>query len=139
MLPKNILLLISTIQLYKTKNSHLVRDCKHVFIGRFFKNDINLLNECLLIYGTIDMNGYTINRQGNLYLTDGILNLNGGKLNIDGDFAIAGVEYITDSGIKTPTFYSTGAMLQMTNISDYIKIGGDFINFGSSTIQTEHP
>jgi hypothetical protein len=106
--------------------------------GFTLQNDINLLNECLLIYGTIDMNGYTINRQGNLYLTDGILNLNGGKLNIDGDFAIAGVEYITDSGIKTPTFYSTGAMLQMTNISDYIKIGGDFINFGSSTYDTAY-
>ena len=79
-----------------------------------------------------------IHTYGYVNLQYGTLNINGHRLEVDGDFIIANVENFTENGVTTPRYYSTTAVLQMTDPADYVKINGDFISYAGSSYNTSY-
>ena len=73
--------------------------------------DYYLLGNC-----TLDAAGYTIAVGGNFYQRQGTFNVNGGTVNIIGDYIIE-----KEDGSRA------NSILQMTNTSDYITVGGNFL------------
>ncbi|HEY9059942.1 MAG TPA: fibronectin type III domain-containing protein, partial [Pseudobacteroides sp.] len=67
--------------------------------------------------GTIDLNGYKLTVNGSLIQTGGTVNVNGGLLTIDKDYRIE-----NNGGY-------VWAVLNMTNVYDYVKVGGTFSTY----------
>ncbi|WP_242853128.1 fibronectin type III domain-containing protein, partial [Pseudobacteroides cellulosolvens] len=64
--------------------------------------------------GTLDLKRHSIYVYGSLNQTGGTMYIDGGKLEVSGNYTI-----------KNPSYY-TYAYLKMTNETDYVKIGGSF-------------
>lgn len=73
--------------------------------------------------GTLDLNGYTLTVKGNVYLgTSSVityLNINKGKLYVDGNF-----------NISTSNGTGNYGVLQMLNVDDYVLVKGNFLARG---------
>jgi len=76
--------------------------------------NVNLVN-------SLDLNGFKLTVKGNLYQTDGTLNINSGTLEVEGDYIIGTIEGGTVDSI-----------LSMSNSRDYVKVHGDFVSNTSS-------
>lgn len=77
--------------------------------------------------GRFDLAGQTLTIEGDLYQQDGGMILNGGRLEVTGDYHLQAKDsngkYILP--IKNDDIYSKG-YIHMVNDKDYVKIGGDF-------------
>jgi hypothetical protein len=71
----------------------------------------------------VDLNGCTLTINGDLIQAGGILKINGGKLNISGDYRMQNEL----NGNESPS----NSLLNMTNASDYVTVGGSFITFSN--------
>ncbi len=80
--------------------------------------------------GTLKLSGSTFKVKKDLIHTSGTINVSGGTLDIPGDYYIAGSRTSDESGVETVTACS--AILMMTNDSDTVKIGGDFLTASST-------
>jgi hypothetical protein len=65
---------------------------------------------------TVDINGMEMTIGGSLYHRNGNLNINGGTVDITGDYLIESAEGSYCNGYLT-----------MTNINDYVSVGGNFL------------
>jgi fibronectin type 3 domain-containing protein len=74
---------------------------------------------------TIDLNGYSMTIEGDLVQEGGILKINGGTLNISGDYLIQNDQSSGGS--------QCSALLVMTNSSDCITVGGDFVTYSTDS------
>jgi hypothetical protein len=67
--------------------------------------------------GPIDLNGYKLKVKGDLIQTGSTLYINGGQLEVEGDYRIENNgDYVF-------------AYLKMVNESDYVKVGGSFSTY----------
>ena len=78
-------------------------------------NENRVYGDLYIQSGTIDLNGYRLTVEGNLYQSGGTLYINGGELYVSGNYRI-------DNGSGG----YTSAIFKMVNEADYVKIGGDF-------------
>ena len=77
--------------------------------------------------GTFDLDGHTMNINGDLNQPDGYVNVNGGTLNIDGAYNL--YEETVDSATGQPKKIG-GGTLQMNNTTDVVNVKGDFVTYG---------
>ena len=70
--------------------------------------------------GTLDLNGYRLTIRGNLIQPGGVLKINGGRLEVSGN-------YVMKTGNWSESY------LNMTNESDYVLVGGNFITNSSNS------
>ena len=77
--------------------------------------------------GTLDLNGGTLTVTGNLYQQDGIIFLDGGKLDVSGSYYLAG----EGSNYTSKVYKSTPGVIQMNDARDKIYIGADFVTASS--------
>lgn len=100
------------------KNSNIEIDSN--IRGWTLQEDTVIDNDTKLkLYGPLDLNGYKLTVKGNLqqdsyYYTNAGLNINGGTLEVQGDYTI------------------TNGYLKMTNAKDKVIVGGDFVTLTSS-------
>jgi len=90
---------------------------------------LNVSGDVIHTNGTINLGGGTLNVAGDVIQTGGTMNINGGRLNVSGDYIIAMVFVETDGSV---TYTPSNGILQMTNLSDYVYVGGDFITRSSN-------
>lgn len=69
--------------------------------------------------GNADLNGHTLTVSGNFYHTNGTMYLNGGRLEISGDYTLA-------EGHGTSVLSKSSGSLFMENENDYVLVGGNF-------------
>ena len=88
--------------------------------------------------GTVNLNGYTLTVTGTLRQTGGTLTLNGGatqrgapNLNIGGDFLVMTSGTRNADGTWSSVVTSTGCVYS-TNVGDWIRVGGEFVQAGYS-------
>ncbi|HPT92065.1 MAG TPA: hypothetical protein PKW03_11075, partial [Acetivibrio sp.] len=86
--------------------------------------DMVVTGNLLLTAGIVDLNGFKLTVKGDLRQTSGKLTINAGCLEIEGDYFI-----------ETAEGGSANSYLVMSNSSDYIKVGGDFVT-NTSNIHT---
>ncbi|TYQ15727.1 UNVERIFIED_CONTAM: dockerin type I repeat protein [Acetivibrio alkalicellulosi] len=94
-------------------------------------SDLSLSEDKLVIgnleitEGVLNLNGYTLKVQGDLIQNGGIVNINGGNLEVDGDYRIGNENnYVR-------------AILTMTNAKDRVFVGGSFKTY-STVIHSRH-
>ncbi|MCL1902784.1 MAG: S-layer homology domain-containing protein [Oscillospiraceae bacterium] len=96
--------------------------------------------------GTIDLNGHTLTITGdfiqgspNTGSTVAIMKINGGTLNIGGDYRIQ--SRTVDSSTSEVTYGDCKATLRMEDDSDYARVAGDFIAYSSrlNTYSSNNP
>ncbi len=93
--------------------------------GWTLKDDITFVNGLPNgMVGTFNLDGHTLKINGDFCQSDGsaVMNINGGRLEVDGDYIVAKV--VTSDG-KT-TYNTTYANIVMENDADYIKVTGSF-------------
>lgn len=86
--------------------------------------DLDISGDLTFTVDTFDLNGHTVNVNGNLNHTAGMVKINTGTLNITKDYRIV---RDADSAVYT---VSTG-ILNMTQKEDTVSVGGDFITMTS--------
>ena len=76
----------------------------------------------ILIGDTLDLNGHTLTIKGNLIQYSGIVDVNGGRLEIEGDYRIQKEQIVNGN-----TQYSASSgKLKMVNSDDYVLVKGGF-------------
>lgn len=92
---------------------------------------INTGNQFTFTGGIWDFGGSTVQIKNDLLQTGGTMYLNGGKLNVPGDYYIAGSRSIGDDGEEdvTQTSSSKDAYLEMVKAADEVRVGGDFLTY----------
>ncbi len=92
---------------------------------------INTGDQFTFTEGIWDFGGSTVQIKNNLLQTGGTIYLNGGKLNVPGDYYIAGSRSIGDDGEEdvTQTSSSKDAYLEMVKDADEVRVGGDFLTY----------
>ncbi|HEY9061790.1 MAG TPA: fibronectin type III domain-containing protein [Pseudobacteroides sp.] len=93
-------------------------------MGWKLTKDETIDGDLYLAEDVLDLNGYTLTVKGNLVQSGGTVYINGGKLFVSGDYRIQTAAKAADGTISFS--YSNG-FLKMVNDSDYIEIGGNFI------------
>ena len=92
------------------------------YLGWTLNEDTEIDGDVRLIGDTLDLNGYTLKIKGNLIQSAGVVNVNGGKLEIEGDYRIQKEDIVNEN-----TQYSASVgKLVMTNEQDYVLVGGSF-------------
>ncbi len=88
----------------------------------------------LTVNANIDINGYTLTVNGDLYQSGGTLLVHDGSLIIGGDYRLYGrLTYDDDKAEVYWGSYKGSPTLRMTYENDYIYVGGDFYNaFGAA-------
>ena len=76
----------------------------------------------VLMNADVDLSSGAFNVDGNFHQVDNTLYVNGGELNVQGNYSIEGTERNEDGEMK-PSY----GKIKMTNNSDKITIKGDFI------------
>ena len=89
--------------------------------------DLTTYGSLILEGGTLDLNGHTLNIGSHVYQKGGVMNINGGRLNVGGNYYMTGSVTVNNNGEKTYTSSSGG--LLMTNKNDYVCVGGDFVKY----------
>ena len=74
-----------------------------------------------LMDGVLDLNGFTLHVKGNLIQASGMLFVNGGSLIVESDYRL---QYRT--GNEEYTYDSGKGVLRMTNSNDIVQVKGDF-------------
>ena len=92
---------------------------------------INSGDQFIFTEGTLDFGGSTVQIKNDLLQSGGTIYLNGGKLNVPGDYYIAGSRSIGTDGneIVTQTSSSKDAYLEMAKDADEVRVGGDFLTY----------
>lgn len=88
--------------------------------GWKLSEDTVLEDDLYLIMDELDLNGYSLKINGNLYIGAGSVNVNGGKLEVTGDLRIQRYD-------GNGSFSESNGKLIMVNEEDCIKVGGDFV------------
>ena len=88
------------------------------------EEDTVIEGDLILIDDTLDLNGYKLSIKGNLIQYSGVVYVNGGELNITGDYRIQKEEIV--EGNKQ--FVTGSGMLKMNNSNDKVLVNGSFIN-----------
>ncbi|MBP5493557.1 MAG: AHH domain-containing protein [Lachnospiraceae bacterium] len=97
------------------------------YLGWTLNEDTEIDGDVRLLGDTLDLNGYTLKIKGNLIQSAGVVNVNGGKLEIEGDYRIQ-----KDDIVNENIQYSASiGKLVMTNEQDYVLVGGSFYNQSS--------
>lgn len=82
--------------------------------------NLDITGNLVVLDNTINLNGYSVNINGDLYHHSGVIAINTGNLNITGNYLIVNDE---DSAVYT---VSSG-ILNMTNEGDKVVVDGNFI------------
>ncbi|MGN0386256.1 MAG: fibronectin type III domain-containing protein, partial [Lachnospiraceae bacterium] len=91
-------------------------------IGFTLEEDRVIEGDLFLTEDTIDLNGHSLTVKGNFIQSGGDVLLNGGSLSVEGDYRIQ--SYTTTGNSMT---YGTGSgRLMMVNENDRLKVGGTF-------------
>lgn len=93
--------------------------------GMTLTQDVETFEDLYLSGGILNLNGHTLKVSGNLYQTGGIVKINGGTLEVEGDYRLQG-QYENENG-ETEYAGTTGC-LQMESDKDLVKIHGSFYN-----------
>ncbi|MDE6592071.1 MAG: PKD domain-containing protein [Oscillospiraceae bacterium] len=93
--------------------------------NRTLTEDIEIGGGLYLNGGTLNLNGHTLTVNGDMYVSYATLNINKGKVYVDGNF-----------GLSTSSGGTSGGYLTMTNAEDYICVNGDFLVYSSSAYNT---
>ena len=97
----------------------------------YYKNKITTtltLKQDMVLYGNVlmsanvNLNGHTLTIYGNLRQTAGYMYINGGKLNVTGDYKIQVQKEDGSTGDSSGT-------LNMLTDEDYVYVGGDFYQY----------
>ncbi|MHC1685189.1 MAG: PKD domain-containing protein [Clostridiaceae bacterium] len=75
-------------------------------------------------YDTLDLNGHKLTINGNLIQSSGTVFINGGQLNVTGDYRIQTANRGNDGSVS---YGNSMGYLKMINDSDFVQIGGDFL------------
>jgi hypothetical protein len=87
------------------------------------EKDETIDGDYTILSENVDLNGHTFTINGDLIQAGGILKINGGKLNISGDYRMQNEL----SGYD----YQSNGLLDMTNDADYVTVGGNYISYSS--------
>ena len=87
------------------------------------------VNSGITIKGDFDLSAHTVNIHGNLLQTAGMLYINGGELDVNGDYYIAGKREIEDDG--TETIAEGYGCLKMVKATDKVRVTGKFLTFSN--------
>lgn len=93
------------------------------FISTFLLHD-NVYTNVDLKSGTIDLCGRTVHIYGDFIQEGGTININGGRLIVDGNYRIQSLTKYSDG---TVTYSCSSSILKMTNTSDYVSVGESFV------------
>jgi chitodextrinase/formylmethanofuran dehydrogenase subunit C len=93
-------------------------------MGWKLTKDETIDGDLYLAEDVLDLNGYMLIVKGNLVQSGGTVYINGGKLFVSGDYRIQTAAKAADGTI---TFSYSNGFLKMVHDSDYIEIGGNFI------------
>uniref|UniRef100_UPI0038657BF2 hypothetical protein n=1 Tax=Methanobrevibacter sp. TaxID=66852 RepID=UPI0038657BF2 len=96
--------------------------------GHKLQNDETIQGDFYLVGDELDLNGKTLTITGNLIQGAGTVKVNGGELNIGGDYIIR--SYTLDENNSPIYHYSLGELV-MTNANDEVNVSGNFV-MGSS-------
>ena len=91
--------------------------------GWTLERDQTIDGDLYLIGDELNLNGHTLTVTGNLVQGAGRVNVNNGTLNVEGDYRL---QSYTISNEEKVYNYSVGQLV-MTNESDRVNIGGDFV------------
>ena len=91
--------------------------------GYTLKEDVTIEGDYILTADTLDLNGHSFTVKGNLIQQGGVVRVNGGKLNIEGDYRI---QTVKESEEKSGYGASSGS-LRMNSDKDIVIVEGDFI------------
>ena len=106
------------------KNSNVIFDSS--IVGWTLQEDTTLGNGLENgMSGTFNLNGHKLIINGNLYQSDGRIDINGGALEVHGDYRIQ--EYRYDSTTEKMVFTTSAGCIEMNQASDRVSIDGDFI------------
>ncbi len=86
--------------------------------------DMHTYGSLIIEGGTLDLNGHTLTVDGNILQSGGTMNINAGTLNVGGDYSIAGS--VTTNGAGDKVYTSSSGILKMIYPSDYVCVDGDF-------------
>ena len=83
------------------------------------------VNGDMISTSDIDLDGGTLTVTGTLYQQSGVLNVNTGKLDVKGNYYIAGADSDFREGHET--YAVTSGRMTMSKAADEVKVGGDFV------------
>lgn len=92
-------------------------------IGWTLEKDETIEEDVVLAYGQLNLNGHTLRIAGDFIQNGGTVEVNGGELIVDGDYAIS-IRKEKDGTYENGK--STG-IIKMNNDMDHILVNGDFI------------
>ncbi|NLD49944.1 MAG: hypothetical protein GX660_22605, partial [Clostridiaceae bacterium] len=73
--------------------------------------------------GAFNLNGYKLNVNGNVIISGGTLNVNGGQISISGDLRLQAEGRANDGSV---TYGNGYGQLKMVNATDYVLVGGGY-------------
>lgn len=88
--------------------------------GWRLEEDMVIQDDLYIVMDDLDLNGHKLEVNGNLYIGAGDVKVNGGTLNVSGDLKIQGWD-------GRETFSSGNGMLVMTDPEDHVLVGRDFV------------
>ncbi|MGN0612631.1 MAG: dockerin type I domain-containing protein [Porcipelethomonas sp.] len=91
-----------------------------LFYNLKLRTPLNITGDLIICGDVIDLNGYQVTVNGNLYQHSGKILVNTGKLDVTGDYLLVQDQ---DSAVYSVSY----GILSMTNDGDYVSVGGDFI------------
>jgi len=108
----------SEIGIRKLKGNYkVIGELKLICLESPILGDVTIDGDLTIMGGLLDLDGHELNVTGNLtqdYVQPNTVKINGGRLNVYGDYTIEG---------ELGREYS---ILEMTNEDDYVFVGGDF-------------
>ncbi len=88
--------------------------------GWRLEEDMVIQDDLYIVMDDLDLNGHKLEVNGNLYIGAGDVKVNGGTLNVSGDLKIQEWD-------GKETFSSGNGMLVMTDPEDHVSVGRDFV------------
>ena len=103
------------------KSGTLLRETEGI-TGYTLTEDEVYNGDLWLIDGTLDLNGKTLQVQGDIYAENGTIDIHGGTLLVDGDFRMQGYRKNNGEG----QFTESAAILKMEQTESRLSVKGDF-------------
>ncbi len=87
--------------------------------------DVTINRDLFIKSGTLYLNGFTLTVKGDCYQAGGVIDVGGGRLNVEGDYRLQSRKVNAESG-EIYYSYSTARII-MEEEKDYICVGGNFV------------
>ena len=117
------------INLLTTNGNKLSYDDASGYLGWTLNEDTSIDGDMILIGDILNLNGYTLTIKGNLIQYSGTVDVNGGKLIIDGDYRIQKEQIVSGN----TQYVNSNGKLKMVNPDDYVLIKGGFYTQSSES------